>query len=310
VDQLDAMRVFVTVLERGNLSAGARALGLPLASVSRKLTALEAHLQTRLLTRTTRRMALTEGGRRYLEMCRRVLAEIDETDRTLGAGGDAPHGSLVVTAPIVFGRLHVLPVVVAFLREHPRVDLRLLLDDRRVDLIAERVDVAVRIGALPDSALLATRVGWIREISCASPDYLERRGTPVRPAELASHDCVTVSPLASAERWSYAEPPRGALRAVPVRSRLVASTAEAAIDAACAGLGITRLLSYQASDAIARGRLRAILEPFEPRPIPVHVLHGEGRNPRPTVARFFDQIARQLRADLRRQPLPTARRRR
>jgi DNA-binding transcriptional LysR family regulator len=299
VDQLEAMRVFVAISEAGSLSAAGRALGVPVAGVSRRLAALEAHLGARLLSRSTRRMALTEAGRRYLEACRRVVAEVAEADRSAGEESREPQGLLGVTAPVLFGRLHVLPVVVELLRAHPRLDVRLVLDDHNVDLIDAGLDVAVRIGALPDSALVATRVGSVRRISCASPAYLRARGTPARPEDLAAHDCVSFdAPAGSARgRWSY--PSKRGLRSVAVRSRLAVASAEAAVEAASAGLGITRVLSYQAQAAIAAGRLAPVLERFEPPALPVHLLHGEGRTPRPRLRAFLTLAAARLRAALR-----------
>jgi DNA-binding transcriptional LysR family regulator len=297
VDQLDAMRVFVAVADGGSLSSAARRLGLPLASVSRRVAALEAHLGARLLSRTTRRMALTEAGRRYVERCRRLLGEVEEADHEAAGEQEEIGGPLAVTAPIVFGRLHVLPVAAEFLRCHPRADLRLLLADRMVELIDEGIDVAVRVGALPDSSLVALRVGSIRRIACASPAYLAARGVPLKPEDLSAHDCITFSVLSSSERWTF--PARKGARSVPVRSRLVVTTAEAAVDAALAGLGVTRVLSYQAAEAIAAGRLRRILERFEPPPSPVSVLHGDGRAPRRKVREFVALAAARLRPALR-----------
>jgi DNA-binding transcriptional LysR family regulator len=294
VDQLGAMRVFVAVARGGSLSSAARALGVPVATVSRKIAALEEHVSARLLSRTTRRMALTDAGRRYLDACQRVLAEIEDADRRMSGEERELHGALTVTAPIVFGRLHVLPVVAEFLRAHPRVDVRLTLADRNVEMIDEGVDVAIRIGALPDSSLVATRVGSVRRIACASPDYLRERGTPALPEDLASHDCITFTVLASPERWSFST--KRGLRSVVVRSRLAVTTAEAAIDAAAAGLGVTRVLSYQAAAAIAAGRLAPILERFEPAAVAVSVLHGEGRAPRPKVRAFVELSTTRLRA--------------
>jgi DNA-binding transcriptional LysR family regulator len=297
VDQLEAMRVFVAVAKAGSLSSAGRALGLPVATVSRRLAALEAHLGARLLSRTTRRTALTEGGRRYLDACRRVLAEVDDADRSLAGELRELRGVLAVTAPVVFGRLHVLPVVAEFLRAHPRVDVRLVLSDRNAEMIDEGIDVAVRIGSLPDSSLVATRAGSVRLVACASPAYLRERGRPSRPEDLAAHDCVTLTMLASPERWSF--PGRRGMRSVAVRSRLGVTTAEAAIDAAAEGLGVTRVLSYQAAAAIAAGRLVPVLERFEPAPVPVSVLHREGRAPSPKLRAFVGLAARRLRAALR-----------
>jgi DNA-binding transcriptional LysR family regulator len=297
VDQLDAMRVFLAISETRSFSAAARTLGVPLASVSRKLAALEAHLGARLVSRTTRRMALTEAGQRYLETCRSVVAEVEEADRSLAGDPQQPHGRLAITAPVVFGRLHVLPVVIEFLKQHPRVDARLELADRNLELIDEGLDVAVRIGALPDSSLVARRVGSVRRITCASPAYLRERGTPARPEDLASHACISFAPLSSSERWSY--PTRGGLQSVRVHSHLVTTGAESALEAAVAGLGIARALSYQAAPAIAAGRLTPILVGYEPPALPVHILHGEGRAPRPKVRAFVALAATRLRAALR-----------
>lgn len=297
MDQLEAMRVFVAVARDGSLSSAGRRLGIPVATVSRKLAALERHVGVRLLSRTTRRTALTEAGRRYLDTCQRVLTQIEEADRSLSGEEQELHGVLAVTAPVAFGRLYVLPVVAEFLRAHPRLDVRLALDDRNLEMIDAGIDVAVRIGPLPDSSLVATRAGSIRSLTCASPGYLRERGRPVRPEDLASHDCITFSVLASPERWSF--PAGRGTRSVAVRSRLAVTTAEAAIDAAAAGLGVTRVLSYQAAAAIAAGRLVPILERFEPAPVPVNVLHGEGRAPRAKVREFVGLAALRLRAALR-----------
>jgi len=297
LDQLDAIRVFVAIAEGGSLSSAARGLGVPLPSVSRKLAALEARLGARLLRRTTRRMALTDAGQRYLDVCRRVLGELGEAERELAGEGRQLRGPLVVAAPVAFGRLHVLPVVVEFLERHPAVDVRLLLSDRTAELVEEGIDVAVRIGALPDSSLVAVRVGSVRRIACASPAYLEAHGTPARPEDLAHHDCVTFTELSPGGRWSF--PGKRGSRSVAVRSRLAVTTAEATVDAAAAGLGIARVFSYQAAAALASGRLRPLLTGFEPPPVPVSVLHGEGRAPRQKVKALVALAASRLRPLLR-----------
>jgi DNA-binding transcriptional LysR family regulator len=296
VDQLEAMRVFVAVAERGSLSSAARALGLPVASVSRKLTALETQLGVRLLARSTRRTVLSDAGRRYLESCRDVLARVEDAARAVGGDG-AMEGELAISAPVAFGRLHVLPVVVEFLERHPKLRVRFQLVDRIAQLAEEGVDVAVRIAALPASSLMAQRVGAIRLVCCASPAYLERHGTPERPEDLAGHACIGASVLSSAARWSFPGK-RGVMR-VAVRTRLGVTTAEAAVDAACAGLGIARVLSYQAAGALADGRLRRILADREPPATPVHVVHADGRAPRPMVREFVSLAATRLRSALR-----------
>ena len=290
------MRVFLAVAAAGSLSAAGRRLGLPVATVSRRIAALEEHVGARLVSRTTRRMALTDAGARYREACARVLEELEAADREVAGARDELSGPLVVTAPVMFGRLHLVPVVAEFLRAHPRVDVRLLLGDRNAELIDEGIDVAVRIGALPDSSLVAVRVGSIRRIVCASPEYLRARGTPSTPEGLAAHDCIAFAGIESAERWVF----RAGGRALPValRPRLVVTTADAAIDAALAGLGVTRVLSYQAAAGVAAGRLVPLLERFEPPAVPATVLHREGRSPRPKVKRFVSLAATRLRAAL------------
>ncbi|RAZ73697.1 LysR family transcriptional regulator [Mesorhizobium atlanticum] len=278
MDRLDAMSLFVATVEAGSLSAAARRVGVPLATVSRKLSDLEKHLKTRLLNRSTRRLTLTDAGQSYLIACRRILDEVNEAERTAAGEYSSPTGELVITAPVVFGRLHVLPVITDFLALYPQVDVRLTLSDRITQLVEEHIDLALRIGELPDSAMVAIRVGSIRRIVCASPAYLAMHGTPTRPPELAGHNCVTFEGLAAPATWSF-----GAGKAettVPVRSRLQVNTAEAAIDAAIAGLGLTRVLSYQADAAARAGALRVVLEPFEPPPWPVSLVHaGRGRLP-------------------------------
>ncbi len=296
MDQLDAMRVFLALADAGSFSAAARALGIPVPRVSRKLQALEAHLGTKLVSRTTRNMALTEAGRRYLETSRRILADVEASDEALTRADAAMHGALVVTAPIAFGRRHVLPVATEYLRGHPGMDLRLTLSDRLVGMIDEGVDVAIRIASLPDSSLVATRVGTVRTITCASPAYLAARGVPDQPEDLAKHDCILAGRTPPA-RWSF--PDRGGRRSVQVRPRLVVTTAEAAVDAASRGAGIARVLSYQAADAIAAGRLGFVLERYEPPALPVSVVHGEGRTPRPAVRAFVSLAAQRLRQALR-----------
>ena len=248
MDRLGAMRIFVAVADAGSLSAAGRRLGMPLATVSRQLAQLEEEVGTRLMTRTTRHLMLTEPGRGYLEACRRIIEEVDIADLKLAGERSEPTGTLSITAPIVFGRLHVLPVVTAFLAKFPRVEVRMLLVDRSVDLIEEELDVAVRIGKLGASSLISTRVGAVRPILCAAPAYLKTRGTPKKPQQLCDHDCITYSGAPTAQRWTFGK--TGAKRVERVRARLAVNSAEAAVDAAVAGLGIARVLSYQAERAI------------------------------------------------------------
>lgn len=297
MDRLEAMSVFTAIVDVGSLSAAGRRLDVPLATVSRKLADLESHLGTRLLTRSTRRLDLTDAGRDYLEACRQILEQVDEAERAASGAYAKVRGRLVVAAPVVFGRLHVVPVAAAFLDHHPEVDIQLRLGDRNVNLIEEHVDVALRIGSLPDSSLVATQVGTVRRVVCASPGYLERSGTPHSLDELAAHRCVTFDGLDAAAVWTFSSAD-GVRRQVPVHSRMTVSTADAAIAAATLGLGLTRVLSYQVADALRDGRLVRVLAADEPPPVPVNLIYpGQGRLPMKTRA-FIDLARGQLRERL------------
>ena len=276
MDRLEAMSALLAAVEAGSLSGASRKLGMPLATVSRKVSELEAHLRTRLVTRTSRRLILTDAGRSYIAACKRILDDIREAERAAAGEYSAPRGELIITAPIVFGRLHVLPVVLEFLKTYPEIDVRLTLADRIVNLQEDHVDLAVRIGELPDSSLVAMRVGSIGRVVCGSPAYFAERGTPKGPDELRKHDCITFNGLTSPEAWIFLSG-KGTI-SVAVHSRLIVNTAEAAIDAAITGLGITRVLSYQVADALRTGALLLALREFVPPPVPVSLVHaGQGR---------------------------------
>lgn len=244
MDRLEAMSVFAAIVDGGSLSAAGRRLDIPLATVSRKLADLEAHLKTRLITRSTRRLVLTDAGRDYLAACRQILDQVEEAERAASGAYAKVKGQLVIAAPIVLGRMHVVPVAAEFLELHPAVDIQLRLGDRNVNLIEEHVDLALRIGALPDSSLVATQVGAIRRVVCASPAYLERFGTPHSLDDLATHRCISFDGLDAGSAWVFAGK-SGEKRQVPVHSRMTVTTADAAIDASMTGLGLTRVLSYQ-----------------------------------------------------------------
>jgi DNA-binding transcriptional LysR family regulator len=298
MDRLEAMAIFVAAVETGSLSAAGRRLGAPLPTVSRKISDLEAHLNTRLLIRSTRKLSLTEAGAAYLVAARRILDQVDEAERSAAGEYAAPQGELIVAAPIVFGRLHVLPLVTAFLVRFPAIRVRLELSDRNSDIIDDHIDVAVRIGRLPDSALVATRVGAVRSVICASPAYLAAHGTPMTPADLSGLDAVAFNALGGPDAWWVDAGDLPSSPADPIRTRLSVTTAEAAIDAAIAGVGVTRVLSYQAAAAVADGRLRIILRDFEGPPLDVSLIHsGQGRIPLKTRA-FLDMAAPQLRQSL------------
>ena len=235
VDRLEAMSLLVSAVEWGSLSAAGRKLGVPLPTVSRKISDLEAHLNTRLLTRSTRRLALTDAGAAYVAAAKRILDEVSEAERAASGEYAAPRGDLVITAPVVFGRLHVLPVINDFLVRYPEINVRLALSDRNLHLIDDHIDVGVRIGALADSALAAIRVGAVRLVVCGSPAYFAGHGVPQRPEDLTALAAVTFDPVAFSENWIFPDPKSNRELRVPVRSRLSVNTAEAAIDAAAAG---------------------------------------------------------------------------
>lgn len=292
MDRLEAMSIVLTAVEAGSLSAAGRRLGIPLASVSRKVSELEAHLGTRIFNRSGRQLTPTDAGAAYIASCRRILEEVEDAERTAAGEFRTPKGDLIVTAPIVFGRLHLLPVVVEFLRGFPEIDIRLVLADRLIDLLEDPVDVALRVGALPDSGLVAVRVGTIRKIVCASPAYLAAHGTPKTLDALRDHACVTFQGLTSSGQWTF---PVGSLTP---RARLVVDTAEAAIDAAVAGVGITRVLCYQAAAAARAGALVPILEDIEPPALPVNLVHTGERLLPLKLRAFLDFAAPRVRAHL------------
>lgn len=284
-DRLDSMSILVSAVDAGSLSAGARALGMPLATVSRRVADLEQQLGTQLLQRSARGLTLTEAGTAYVAACRRILEQVDEAERAAAGEFSEPKGLLTLSAPIVFGRLHMLPVITEFLKVYPEVDVRLEQSDRLVSLQEEHIDAAIRIGRLPDSSLRARRFGEVRWITCASPAYLEARGLPERAEDLSEHDCITFENLMSADRWSFGTGLNE--RQIQIHSRMIINTAEAAIGAARAGLGIARVLSYQVADAVAEGQLAIILEHEEPEPWPVNILFGGGLVPQKLRA-FID----------------------
>ena len=294
MDVLKVMRSFVAVAAEGGFAPAARSLRLSPPVVTRDVAALESRFGCKLLQRTTRQVRLTEAGHRYLSDARRILAEVSEAEASvIGSVGEL-RGSIAVTAPAMFGRLHVGPAVADFARRHPGIVFTTLFLDRIVDLIEEGVDVAVRIAHLPDSSAIAIRVGAVRRVLCAAPTYLEEHGEPRTPRDLESMEAIDF--LGSRLPWNFRSGD-GILPARPA-TRLFANSVEMAIEAAAAGCGLVRLLSYQAAEAITAGRLKPILQPFEPEPVPVHVVHLEGRaSPRRTRT-FIDHLVEDLRNQL------------
>jgi DNA-binding transcriptional LysR family regulator len=271
---------------------------VPLPTVSRKISDLEAHLNTRLLIRSTRKLVLTGSGAAYVAAAKRILDEVSEAERAASGEHAAPRGDLVITAPVVFGRLHVLPVIAEFLERWPEINVRLVLADRNLHLIDDHIDMAVRIGALADSALVATQIGAVRSVVCGSPAYFADHGVPKSPEDLAALTAVTFDPLSSSQHWIFRDPKsKGELRA-SARSRLSVNTAEAAIDGAATGLGVTRVLSYQVAQAVVDGRIQIVLAEYEPAPLPVSLVHAGHELTPLKVRMLLDFAAPRLRARL------------
>jgi DNA-binding transcriptional LysR family regulator len=301
MDRLESMRIFVAVAEARSFAGAARALRLSAPAATRAVAALEQRLGARLLHRTTRLVRVTEVGERYLADCQRLLAELDEAEAIAGGAHVVPQGHLAVTAPVLFGRMHIAPLLLDFLQEHPQVTARAFFVDRLVHLFDEGMDVAVRIAHLADSSLTAVRVGEVRRVIVASPGYLEQRGEPLHPDELAGHDAIG-SGIADgpAPRWSLVQDPEAAPgRLQPgtqPRMRLSVNGGEVGIMAALAGHGLARALSYQVADDVAAGRLRVVLSRHEPPPIPVQLVYPEGRLAAAKVRAFVDFAVPRLRA--------------
>jgi DNA-binding transcriptional LysR family regulator len=293
MDRLEAMSTFLAVVEAGSLSAASRRLNTPLATVSRKISELESRLRTKLFDRTTHKLVLTGAGSSYVDACKRILAEVSEAERAASGEYVAPTGELTVTAPVGIGRLCLIPILADFFKAYPEIDVSLIMTNRVLNLQQEQIDVGVRLGALPDSSIIAIRVGTVRRVVCASPAYLAARGTPRTPDDLAGHDCVTFAALVSPDVWTFVNDKTNI--AVPVHSRLIVDTVEAARDAACAGIGIVSGFSYYAKTALERGALTTLLDEFQPAPLPVHLVYTANRFLPIKVRAFLDFAAPRLR---------------
>jgi DNA-binding transcriptional LysR family regulator len=293
MDRLEAMSTFLAVVEHGSLSAASRRLKTPLATVSRKISELESHLRTQLFNRSSHKLALTDAGGSYVAACKRILADVTEAERPASGEYAAPTGELIVTATIGLGRICLIPILADFLKAYPDIEVSLVLNDRVLSLFQEEIDVGLRIGALPDSSMMAIRVGAIRRVVCASPTYLAARGTPDTPDDLAGHDCVTFAGAMSPDVWTFVRDKTNV--AVPVHGRLVVGTAEAACDAACAGIGISSIFSFHVKTAVQRGALTTLLDEFQPAPLPVHLVYIANRCLPIKVRAFLDFAAPRLR---------------
>lgn len=276
VVELLSLQTFLRIADSGSLSAAARATGRSLPAVSRSLVQLEADLGVRLLQRTTRRIHLTDAGAQYLERCRRILAEVEEANASVSDLGRALAGPVTLTAPVLFGQMHIAPVVTEFLGLHPQVTASLLLADALTNIVEEGIDLAVRIGHLQDSGLVARKLGEVRRVACASPAYLKRRGTPKTPADLANHSCLQFGALSPTPYWEFHE--AGKPRQVRVQGSFSSNQGAPVIEAARAGLGIVFVLSYQVQELVAKGELRVLLQPYEAPPVPVSVILPSGRH--------------------------------
>jgi DNA-binding transcriptional LysR family regulator len=279
MDRFDAITAFVAVARSGGFSAASRALGAPVANISRKVALLEEDLGVRLFVRTTRHVALTEGGMRYFEACSRVIDDLRDADEEVTGEYRQPKGDLVITAPLGFGQLHLQPVVHEFLNAYPQVNVHLQLADRVVSLVEEHVDCAVRIGALGDSSLVARELGAIRMVVCASPAYLAARGTPMEPSTLAGHDCISWTALGPHKTWEFAvrEGEKSATQRVPVSVRVSTTTPESALQAALAGIGLVQATSYQVAPHVAEGRLVPVLAAYDSDAVPVSLVYPSKR---------------------------------
>ena len=296
MDRLEAMSIVLAIAEAGSLSAAARRQKAPLATVSRKVSELEAHLQTKLFNRSSRVLVPTDAGRSYIAAAKRIIADVAEAERAASGEYTTPRGDLSVSAPISLGRIHLLPLMAEFLAAYPEVDIQLGLLDRPVNLLEEHVDVALRIGALADSSLIAVRVGDICRVVCASPAYLKARGTPRSPDDLSTHDCVTYTPAMSPNTWTFRRDQTEYV--VPVRTRLAVGNLESACDAARAGIGITMAFSYNVTDLIRSGELVPLLQDFQPSPRPVSFVYSPNRFMPVKLRAFLDFTLPRLKACL------------
>ncbi|KAB0509252.1 LysR family transcriptional regulator [Pseudomonas moorei] len=293
MDRFQEMQVFAAVAQDQGFSAAARRLGMSAASVTRAVAALEKRIGTQLLTRTTRSVHLSEAGQRYLEDCRRILAEVQEAEDSVAGSHAQPRGQLTLTAPVLFGELFITPLMVNFLTQFPDVTINALLVDRIVSVVEEGIDVAVRIGELPDSNQHAIRVGEVRRVICASPQFLAIHGRPRHPQDLAKAPIIATSSIGQQRSWPFLVD--GEALNVRPEPRLVVTANQAAITAASLGLGFTRVLSYQVAGKVAAGELEIILAGFEMPALPIHVMYQGGRNAPARVRSFVDFTVKALR---------------
>jgi DNA-binding transcriptional LysR family regulator len=295
MDRLYLMTVFVAVAEEGGFAAGARKLGMSPPAVTRAIAALEERLGLRLLERTTRHVRVTQAGQRYLDDARRIIAAVDEADEAAAGINATPRGHLAVTAPVLFGRMYVTPGIVDYLQRYPGTEVSAVFVDRVTKLMEEGLDVAVRIGELPDSSMQALQVGRVRRMVVASPAYLKTNGAPQHPSELGRHTVIAATGASTQPEWRFIEEMK--VQGYKVQPRLTVTSNDSAIEAARCGLGLVRLLSYQAAPWIASGQLLPVLQEFELPPVPINIVHRDGRQGSARVRAFIDLLAGRLRSD-------------
>lgn len=295
MDRFTEMQVFVAVAECEGFAAGARKLKISPPAATRAVADLEYRLGVKLLNRTTRYVRVTDAGQRYLDDAKRILAQVAEADEAAVGINGSPRGHLVITAPVLFGRMYVMPAIVEYLQKYPDTEVSAMFVDRVVNLLEEGVDIALRIGELSDSSFKALKVGTVRRVVCASPAYIEQHGLPLQPDQLSNHPIIVASNLGPNVEWRFLHNNQTSI--VRIKPRLTVTSNDAAIEAAVEGLGITRLISYQIAPQLASGQLKIILSEFELPAMPIHILHREGRHSSVKIRAFIDLVAEKLRAD-------------
>ncbi|WP_266181392.1 LysR family transcriptional regulator [Dyella humicola] len=296
MDRFDGITTLLAAVDAGSLSAASRQLRIPLPTVSRRVADLEEQLKVRLLLRGHRSLTLTEAGRSYVASCRRIMEDLAEAERTAIGEYHTPRGELVFSVPLVMGLAQGLPVAAEFLRAYPDIRMRVQLVDRIVNLLEEHVDVALRVGVLPDSSLVATRVGMIKRVLCASPEYLKEHGKPTSPEELSSHHCVGYETITAGTNWDFHH--EGRMQTVAISPRIIVNSIEGAVVAATAGVGIARVLSYQIEKLVAAGALVQLLEAHDPPAMPVSLIYPEQRQVPLKLRAFLDFAIPRLRSRL------------
>lgn len=292
--KLESMQTFVKVAETSSFAEAGRQLHMSPPAVTRAISALEEQIGTRLFTRTTRIVRLTEAGTRYFEDCRKILADIEEAEAAASGSYVRPTGVLNITASVLFGQQFMVPIMTEFLRKNPEVAIRALFVDRVVNLVDEGIDVAIRIGHLPDSSQSAVRVGKVRQVICGAPSYFAQHGIPQKPADLAQHSITTATGSFAALDWQFGMDLKQKVHVTP---RLFCSTYDAVIRATLDGWGLSRVLSYQIGEHLVAGRLQTVLAEFEQDPLPIHMVHPEGRRASAKVRAFIDLAVDQLRTN-------------